>query len=83
LTSLRFLVSFCLVETFNFFRIDSDVALFVNLNYLFEITPENDAWLPIFDAVRLGNSTRFLNHKKEHNNVSATCAIFFSFLLTD
>ncbi|KAF9219901.1 SET domain-containing protein [Gyrodon lividus] len=44
-----------------------------SLNYLFEITSENeDVQLPIFDAARIGNATRFLNHKGENqDNVDA------------
>ncbi|KAF9235895.1 hypothetical protein BU15DRAFT_77502 [Melanogaster broomeanus] len=42
-------------------------------NYLFEVTPDNDeAQLPIFDAARVGNATRFLNHQAgDRDNVEA------------
>ncbi|KIK95041.1 hypothetical protein PAXRUDRAFT_410373 [Paxillus rubicundulus Ve08.2h10] len=44
-----------------------------SLNYLFEVTPDNDdVQLPIFDAAYIGNATRFLNHKAgNHDNVEA------------
>ncbi|KAF8834301.1 SET domain-containing protein, partial [Paxillus ammoniavirescens] len=44
-----------------------------SLNYLFEVTPDNDnVQLPVFDAAYIGNATRFLNHKAENgDNVEA------------